>query len=55
MSDSDVKVMNIVNQAVREAQEENRRRGIANAYCLNGTLVWQLPDGSIVTSDPNLS
>ena len=30
----------IGNQAVRAAQAENRRRGIANAYCLNGTLVW---------------
>ena len=45
----------IGSQAVREAQEENRRRGIANAYCLNGTLVWQLPDGSIVTTDPNIN
>lgn len=54
MSDSDIAMMNIVNRAVREAQAENLRRGIANAYCLNGTLVWQRPDGTIVTTDPNV-
>lgn len=35
--------------AVKAAQEENRRKGIANVYVLNGKLVWQLPDGSITT------
>jgi len=42
----------IANTAVRAAQEENRRKGIANVYCLNGKIVWQLPDGTITTKRP---
>ena len=37
---------------VREAQDENRRKGIPNVYVINGTLLWQMPDGSITTVDP---
>ena len=40
------------NTAVRLAQEENRRKGIPNVYCINGKIVWQLPDGSITDKDP---
>lgn len=54
MSDFAIKIGAMVEKAGRAAQAENRRRGIANAYCLNGTLVWQLPDGTIVTTDPNV-
>ena len=53
MTEFDVKILAIANKAVYEAQEENRRLGIANVYSLNGTLVWQLPDGTITTVDPN--
>ena len=42
----------IVNTAVRLAQEENRRKGIANVYSINGKIVWQLPDGTITDRDP---
>lgn len=42
----------IANTAVHAAQEENRRKGIANVYVLNGKIVWQLPDGMIVTTPP---
>ena len=38
--------------AGRTARDENRRRGIPNVHEINGTLVWQLPDGAITTTDP---
>lgn len=46
------KMTRIGNAAVKAAQEENRRNGIANVYVLNGRLVWQFPDGSITTNPP---
>jgi hypothetical protein len=42
----------IGNRAVRKAQEENRRRGIPNAYSLQGRLYYQLPSGEITEDDP---
>ena len=52
MSEMDAKILAIANQAVREAQDENRRLGIPNVYSLNGTIVWQLPDGSVTVTKP---
>lgn len=46
------KVAAIGNEAVRLAQEENRKKGVANVYCLNGSLVWQLPNGTLTTTEP---
>jgi hypothetical protein len=40
------------NRAAREAQEENRRRGIPNVYSINGILYWELPDGTLSRTDP---
>jgi hypothetical protein len=39
-------------QAVRDAQEENRRLGIPNVYSINGILYWELPDGTLSRTDP---
>ena len=44
----------IASEAVRIAQEENRRNGIPNVYSINGTIVWQRPDGSITTTRPKI-
>ncbi len=52
MNEWDAKLLAIVNRAVQKAQDENRRKGIPNVYVVNGTIVWQLPDGSITTTDP---
>ena len=52
MNEWDARLLSIANKAVRKAQDENRCKGIPNVYVLNGTLVWQLPDGSITTTDP---
>jgi CMP-N-acetylneuraminic acid synthetase len=38
--------------AVERAQEENRRLNIPNAYSRNGTLYFELPDGTITQEDP---
>ena len=52
MNEWDARLLAIANRAVREAQDENRRKGIPNVYVVNGTLFWQMPDGSITTVDP---
>lgn len=46
------KITYLGNLAVREAQEENRKKGIPNVYSLNGKIVWQMPDGSITEKSP---
>jgi len=53
MPDIVERMTKIANAAVHAAQEENRRSGIPNVYVINGTIVWQLPDGSITTVDPD--
>ena len=43
-------ISRLSNKAVKNAQEENRRKGIPNVYSINGKLVYELPDGKL-TSD----
>lgn len=45
-------MVRIGNRAVRRALEENRQKGVPSAYHVNGQLVYELPDGTIVTEDP---
>ncbi len=52
MSETAAEMMRIVSKAVHIAQEENRKAGIANVYSINGKMVWQLPDGTIVNNRP---
>ena len=50
-----LKFLRIGNRAVRRAQEESRDMGVANVYShTDGTLYWQLPDGTITYEDPYL-
>lgn len=42
----------IGNEAVRKAQEENRRLGIPNAFSRNGVIYYEMPDGEITREDP---
>jgi hypothetical protein len=42
----------IGNRAVRNAQAENRRLGIPNAYSRRGRLYFELPSGEITEDDP---
>ena len=52
MSELGAKFYKIVSKAVHDAQEENRRCGIPNVYVINGTIVWQLPDGTVTSTKP---
>lgn len=52
MNEWDARLLAIVNRAVYEAQQENRRLGIPNVYEINGTIIWQMPDGRITTTNP---
>lgn len=52
MNEWDAKLLAIANRAVRKAQDENRRLGIPNVYAVNGTIFWQMPDGSISPVNP---
>lgn len=47
-----MEITRIVTEAVLSAQEENRRKGVPNVYVLNGQLVWQLPDGTVMSHLP---
>ena len=38
--------------AVRKAQEESRRLGVANVYSLNGQLYYELPNGDYSRQSP---
>lgn len=40
------------NEAVHLAQRENRDKGVANVYVINGQIVWQLPDGTVTSVEP---
>lgn len=40
MTDLTIKLTCIASRAVRKAQEENRKKGIPNAYVINGNQVW---------------
>jgi hypothetical protein len=37
----------LANRGVRKAQEEAHKAGLPNAYSLNGTIIYQFPDGSV--------
>lgn len=43
------KLLKLGNRAVKKAQENNRKNGIPNVYCINGKIVFELPDGEFTT------
>lgn len=45
-------ITRIGNRAVVKAIQANKEKGIPNVYSLNGTLVYELPDGAITTDCP---
>lgn len=51
MKDFLVRMTQIANDAVHNAQEENRRLGIPNVYSINGKLVYEY-DGEISSTPP---
>lgn len=42
------------NDAVHQAQKDNLKKGIPNVYCINGKIVYELPDGTLTETEPNL-
>jgi len=42
----------LFNQAVKEAQEENRKKGLPNVFSRNGQIYYELPNGEITTENP---
>lgn len=47
-----LEIQRIGNRAVRLAQDESRRLGIPNVYCLNGPIFYELPSGELSLNDP---
>lgn len=47
-----IKITRIGSRAVKEAQEENRRKGLPSVYSKNKRLYYELPDGTITMKNP---
>jgi len=45
-------LMRILRSAVRKAQEESRRLGVANVYSFNGQRYYELPNGDYSRTPP---
>ena len=43
------KILKLGNRAIKKAQENNRRSGIPNVYCINGKIIFELPNGELTT------
>lgn len=53
MGELEIKILKIASKAVKEAQRNSLRNGIANVYSKNKKLYFQLPDGTITQEKPN--
>ena len=49
MADLSLEILKLGNKAVKKAQENNRKNGIPNVYCINGKIVFELPNGELST------
>lgn len=47
-------LMRICRSAVRKAQEESRRLGVANVYSIDGTIYYELPNGEYSRVRPDV-
>ena len=45
-------IMRICRSAVRTAQAESRRLGVANVYLINGQVYYELPNGDYTRERP---
>ena len=53
MNSLEILIIKIGKKAVKEAQQDNLKKGIANVYSKNKRLYFQLPDGTITEKIPN--
>lgn len=49
MSKLSEKLLKLGNRAIKKAQENNRKKGIPNVYCINGKMIFELPSGELTT------
>ena len=52
MGELENKILKIASKAVKDAQKDSLKRGIANVYSKNKKLYFQLPDGTITQEKP---
>ncbi len=52
MSNLEIMIIKIGKKAVKEAQRESLKKGVANVYSKNKKLYFQLPDGTITEQIP---
>ena len=43
------KLLKLGNRAIKKAHENNHKKGIPNVYCVNGKIIFELPNGEITT------
>ena len=49
MSKLSEKLLKLGNRTIKKAQENNRKKGIPNVYCINGKIIFELPNGELTT------
>jgi len=47
-----LEITRIMQIAVSKVQQSHRENGIPNVYSKNGRIVWELPDGTYVYTNP---
>lgn len=47
-----IELKRIGNQAVKKAQDENKKLGIPSVYSSRGKLFYEMPNGEITSIDP---
>jgi len=52
MSELERKIIKVGKKAVKDAQKDSLKKGIANVYSKNKQLFFQLPDGTITQTEP---
>lgn len=52
MSNLEMIIIKIGKKAVKDAQKESLKKGVANVYSKNKQLFFQLPDGTITQQIP---
>ena len=52
MNSLEIMILKIGNKAVKDAQRESSKKGIANVYSKNRQLFFQLPNGEITQEIP---
>lgn len=46
------KLSRIARNATQKAVEENRRLGVPSAFCINGRIYYELPNGELTLDEP---